>query len=141
MGESNNKLYDLAKKAGIIGGKIEDQNSLYVLSDGEVIPTNLIDPHFDIFKEIITTNSERDELVSDIFEERVQQLETSSMNKTILTKLYKLFVESITPVTNWNNEIGRGLASQKTLDGSTGIDLKVGMNNLLALLMVCRIID
>lgn len=136
MGESGNILYELSKKAGIIGTKFDELDAKYVKSNGENIPAEKVLPFWFSYYEITSTFDNETKLVSDLFKQSVQTLNTSDIDKDTTLQLYRLLMESITPFTDWDDEIGVGLRSYEHIPGSTGIGLTKGVVAVLHMLMV-----
>lgn len=134
MGETGNILYDLAKGNSVIQEKIENFDEVFVKSNGEPIPLEKIEPYYKVFQEVLDKSHDKGELISDIFKNHIEQLESS--DKEIITQYFKNLVESLTPAVNWDRETGTGISTFEALPGSTAISLKTGMNALLYMIMV-----
>lgn len=134
MGETGNILHRLANEYGVLKDKFEDFHEIFVKTNGETIPPEKMRPYLKEFQEVLTKSHDSNEILSDIFKKHLENSETE--DKEIIMRYFKNLVESLTPVTNWDQETGAGINSFETIPGSTAISMKTGCNALLYMLMV-----
>lgn len=136
MGESGNIVYEIAKKAEIIGNKLDELDGIYVKSNGEKVPKEKLTPLWTSYNQIISTFDNKTKLVSELFKESIEGLGTSDLDKDTITEYLKILTESITPVTDWEDETGDGLRTFVRIEGSQSITFTTGVNSVLQILMV-----
>lgn len=136
MGESGNVVYDLAKKAGIIGTNLDELEAIFVRSNGANIPGEMIQPLWLSYPDIISTFNNKMKPVSELFKEYVENVKISDLDKETSAQVFRMIIESFTPITNWEDETGDGLTSYVKLNGSSSLTLTKGANSILHLMMV-----
>uniref|UniRef100_A0A336N5J9 CSON006941 protein n=1 Tax=Culicoides sonorensis TaxID=179676 RepID=A0A336N5J9_CULSO len=133
MGEDENVLYNLANGNSVLQKKIEDFNGIYVKSNGDLIPSEVIEPYFKAYNDILEKNHDNNQKISEIFENYIEQIDSD--DKQTIKLFFKNLIETLTPVTNWNQESGAGISTFETIPGSSAISLKTGVNALLYMIM------
>lgn len=140
MGENGNVAYEMARDSNAVGSKLEENDALFVKSNGERIDKEKMLSLWKLFDETLPTYENRSETISDLFKNQIEQIDSGdlagNLDKDTVKHFFKLLVESVTPVTDWNLETGKGLNTFKTIKGSTAISLNTGMNALLQILTV-----
>lgn len=138
MGETGNALYELAKSNSVLLEKIEHYKEIFAKSNGEPIPEEKLEPYYKVFEEVLSKSHDRNELISDIFKNHIENSieQVDAADKQIIMQYLKNLVESLTPAVNWDRETGAGISSFEKLPGSTAVSLKTGLNVLLYMIMV-----
>lgn len=138
MGNDGNAVYDLANTEDIVGGDIEENSVFAFTSTGEQISHQQMLKYWKDYEKILNTISSRPESVAEIFRQEVLSAGYDNKTDTFLA-VCKIFFESITPVTRWQNEVGAGFGSYQMLNGSSAISVLGGMDQVLDKLMVSKV--
>jgi len=131
MGEEGNVLYDLARQHNATMVPLEESADEYATATGDMITDAQIDAFWDNYQKVLAKLKSEERTVEQVFEGESISKTEQDLEKAI----YKYYFESITPVANWSNEIGANFGSYASIEGSTALSIKEGMESLLQILM------
>lgn len=136
VGESGNIFYDLAMKAGIVGIKLDELDQIFSKYNGESVAPEHVFPLWLSYPAIISTFANKNQTVSQLFGEYVEQLRYNALDKDTSTQCFRMYVEAFTPISDWNDETGAGFRSFVNLNGSSAISLTKSATSILHVMMV-----